>query len=434
MKTWGNSNKHRGFTLVEMIVVIAIIAILAAVIIPTTAGFVDRARLSNDRQNAARMNRVLEIYDIEHDNVDLEGATAHEIRTILNAFSDTPFIFETEARDAGFFYLSQTQRIVAAKYDAIGGIELGLEPAYNLLRWQTAAAAPIPGPTPEELFGAGRILFSTGGNQVAQVVFLLSNLMPESSNLTADYESLEAYVNDGVLPDWITRVFRGERHTETLTTLLENFHPNQTLYINNAFWSGKDNGVPARVVFSPGISHLPNVPVDVGQLPVPKTIRTTDLPPESIVLGENTSVRPISDSDDSLVDYSAFVVLTQDGSNTTFDLAGLPIRDRVIQYSVVFSGSSYRLRIFTDEGFVGFATNRTTIIYHLNHSTADHNITFFSKTVMDGKFSNPAFTPTRNGHTFSGWWTTPEGQGIELEPGNPLPNLETRVYARWTSE
>lgn len=46
-----NINK-KGFTIVEVVIVIAVIATLAAVMVPTLTCMFDRARVSNDRQEA----------------------------------------------------------------------------------------------------------------------------------------------------------------------------------------------------------------------------------------------------------------------------------------------------------------------------------------------------------------------------------------------
>ncbi len=46
-----NMNK-KGFTVVELVVVIALIAILSAFVVPSAATMFDKARLSNDRQEA----------------------------------------------------------------------------------------------------------------------------------------------------------------------------------------------------------------------------------------------------------------------------------------------------------------------------------------------------------------------------------------------
>ncbi len=55
-----HSNK-KGFTIVELVIVIAVIAILAAVLIPTFSSLIKKANLSNDKQMVAMMNKSLQI-------------------------------------------------------------------------------------------------------------------------------------------------------------------------------------------------------------------------------------------------------------------------------------------------------------------------------------------------------------------------------------
>ncbi len=52
-------NKFRGFTIVELVIVIAVVAILAAVLIPTFSAIVKRANISADTQAARNMNVIL---------------------------------------------------------------------------------------------------------------------------------------------------------------------------------------------------------------------------------------------------------------------------------------------------------------------------------------------------------------------------------------
>ena len=49
----------KGFTIVELVVVIAVIAILAAVLIPTFISIVNRAKVSNDNQLVRNLNTAL---------------------------------------------------------------------------------------------------------------------------------------------------------------------------------------------------------------------------------------------------------------------------------------------------------------------------------------------------------------------------------------
>ena len=60
-----NRNK-KGFTIVELVIVIAVIAILAAVLIPTFAGIIKKANLSADQQAVRQMNTALAVYEAEN--------------------------------------------------------------------------------------------------------------------------------------------------------------------------------------------------------------------------------------------------------------------------------------------------------------------------------------------------------------------------------
>lgn len=55
----------KGFTIVELVIVIVVIAILAAVLIPTFVSLVKKANLSADQQAVRQMNTVLSMYDAD---------------------------------------------------------------------------------------------------------------------------------------------------------------------------------------------------------------------------------------------------------------------------------------------------------------------------------------------------------------------------------
>lgn len=79
-----NENKKKGFTLVELIVVLVILAILAALLIPALTGYIDKAKnkslLAETRQTVmAAQTLVDEAYakaDIGADTVKVGDATA----------------------------------------------------------------------------------------------------------------------------------------------------------------------------------------------------------------------------------------------------------------------------------------------------------------------------------------------------------------------
>ena len=63
-----------GFTLIELTVVLAILAILAAILIPTFLFTTDRARLRGDIQTARIIQNAIELYNVERGRLP-EGAT-----------------------------------------------------------------------------------------------------------------------------------------------------------------------------------------------------------------------------------------------------------------------------------------------------------------------------------------------------------------------
>lgn len=64
------NKKQRGFTLIELIVVIAIIAILLAVAIPSIAGFVSKAKDSAKEQTANLALKAWQMFEAANEGTD----------------------------------------------------------------------------------------------------------------------------------------------------------------------------------------------------------------------------------------------------------------------------------------------------------------------------------------------------------------------------
>ena len=64
-------NNKKGFTIVELVIVIAVIAILAGVLIPTFAGIIKKANISKAQQEAANLYK--EVYALDMSDGKLDG-------------------------------------------------------------------------------------------------------------------------------------------------------------------------------------------------------------------------------------------------------------------------------------------------------------------------------------------------------------------------
>ena len=62
-----NIKSRKGFTLIELLVVIGILAVLAAIAIPSIAGLIDRANVSSDNTNADEMTNAIQRFTSEYE-------------------------------------------------------------------------------------------------------------------------------------------------------------------------------------------------------------------------------------------------------------------------------------------------------------------------------------------------------------------------------
>ena len=62
----GRLRRTRGFTLIEIIVVITIMAIMAALIVPRVVGRTDDARIAAARQDIATLMNALKLYRLDN--------------------------------------------------------------------------------------------------------------------------------------------------------------------------------------------------------------------------------------------------------------------------------------------------------------------------------------------------------------------------------
>ena len=106
-----NTNK-KGFTIVELVVVVAVIAILAAVLIPTFSGVINKANMSADQKAVRDMNTALAIADVENN-----ANTFNDAVNALLASNIGMEKYKALAKDKAFYWVQSLKRVVYVDKD-----------------------------------------------------------------------------------------------------------------------------------------------------------------------------------------------------------------------------------------------------------------------------------------------------------------------------
>lgn len=166
------SRLKRGFTLVELVIVIAVIAVLAAVLVPTFITVIDNANNSADLQLTASANTILST-DLSADST----ATVENLRKLLkdNGITD----LTTKQKDNVILYNKEAKKFELKKLNDKTAIGVK-DPEASAGTAKTVAAdngdlqIDFAAYCPEEIF-AGYIIISTGGNPLSEGLYKLHN-------------------------------------------------------------------------------------------------------------------------------------------------------------------------------------------------------------------------------------------------------------------
>lgn len=216
------TNKNKGFTLIELIVVIAIIGILAAVLIPSISGYITKAHRGRDVELAGHMTTELTLYATEY-NVNMDDLTGVDVRTILS-FSGQNLV---PRKDKWVFVYDRTTHQVVVR-DIDEGSVLFAEDEYD----------PID-PTHIDV---NYFLISKGNSKIEKAVDLMTNL-----ETVADYQAAMALVEGS-----------------SYSSIIEEFNPDTTLFVGNggAYTTadGTANKKIEKIVVLEQTSSLPELP------------------------------------------------------------------------------------------------------------------------------------------------------------------------------
>jgi len=94
--------RKKGFTIVELVIVIAVIAILAAILIPTFSGIIKKANIASDTAMAKNMNTALVM-------ADSEGNTPEDMGDVLFILFEAGYVLENLNPTTNGYYFAWDQ-------------------------------------------------------------------------------------------------------------------------------------------------------------------------------------------------------------------------------------------------------------------------------------------------------------------------------------
>lgn len=113
-------NRNNGFTIVELVIVIAVITILAAVLVPTFSNVVENANASSDKNLVRNINNVLEIKgslnQLPNDKTELRKVLKEYGINETKNKANNHIIFWSKSRNMFFIWGIKEQEIIFPEY------------------------------------------------------------------------------------------------------------------------------------------------------------------------------------------------------------------------------------------------------------------------------------------------------------------------------
>lgn len=219
-------SRKKGFTIVELMIVIVIIGILIAIIVPSVTSAIESANIASDQSDVKNMNTILQVYCVQN-GIDTTKLQAPEVRAIVSS-EQKNYTFVPKSSKGIYWYSVNEGKIV---YSTNG------DP--NNVVLSNVAHAEFTPSSPEELVEG--YLYLNTGDELDEVFTALRSVINRDTydNVFDAAESVEKFTN--------------------FQTHIGNFDPSHTLYISSTSMY-KDGGASINnVVFATGITVIPKV-------------------------------------------------------------------------------------------------------------------------------------------------------------------------------
>lgn len=226
---------NKGFTLTEMIVVISIIGILAAVLIPTVIGYIRKANMSADQQAVQQMNKILSIEEIE--NIP---TTISEVQQIFSGMDFDIEDYKPLTKGTSFYWVVEVNKIIQVKTntkEVIYPTNLKNLPAYSETAW-----IPLYTEQPEIDLTCTHEL-----EYLEDITYLTLN--NKSYEPTCNEEGIVEKAHCTKCGQWVSNIYVGTKEHDNKATLY-NYNLFGTIYDEITFTTSycSDCGLPVAFV------------------------------------------------------------------------------------------------------------------------------------------------------------------------------------------
>lgn len=217
-------SRKKGFTIVELMIVIVIIGILIAIIVPSVTSAIESANIASDQSDVKNMNTILQVYCVQN-GIDTTKLQAPEVRAIVSS-EQKNYTFVPKSSKGIYWYSVNEGKIV---YSTNGDPN-------NVVLSNVAHAAFTPS-SPEELV-EGYLYLNTG------------------DELDEVFTALRSVINRATYKNVFDAAASVKKFTD-FQAHINNFDPSHTLYISSTSMY-KDVGASINnVVFATGITVIP---------------------------------------------------------------------------------------------------------------------------------------------------------------------------------
>ncbi|MGM9632059.1 MAG: type II secretion system protein [Eubacteriales bacterium] len=266
------SNKKRGFTLVELLVVIAILAILATVSVVGYTSFIERASVSNDENVATQLNQFLIALKADSNSEYYgEDITPENAREILNHVLKESGLGELEPQSAQYgyhFYFDLKEGKVVLSRDAINEVSLAMHIIRgfraNALTYNVSDNPATCFTNTDDTFadynGIRYVFLDTAGSELAELVNLFYGV-----NTAEDFARLQELASgtllDGKSIPALNALVNKSIFVGSAGSFMTNTADEKTLFFGTVATEYKYNGnteVPAFEVPTSGVMNVPS--------------------------------------------------------------------------------------------------------------------------------------------------------------------------------